>query len=119
MIASVQASELRISRSDCSWLTTYKGGDADYKPGVSVDGKPVAPADLGTPVQIPSDIIISLDIDLAKAYGVGPESPLLEPKAHIGVIVVRGQDVYFNGQKLGDAETAALAAACSKIGVQH
>jgi len=112
LVSTAHAQEVRISRSDCRFLDAYREGGADYQPGVSVDGKAVAPADLTPPLDIGSTIVIALKADLMREFGIRPSSPLLEPEAHLGVIVVRGDQVFFNGQPLGDAEKRCLAREC-------
>jgi hypothetical protein len=111
-----RAEEVRISRSDCRLLGAYQDGGADYQPGVTVDGKSVAPADLAPQPDIGSTIVIDLKMDVLRRLGVRRSSPLLDPEAHLGLITVERNRVYFNGQPLDDAETQYLSAECLEKG---
>src|SRR5690606_6357420 len=88
------AEEVRITRADCRLLTAYQPGGADYRPGVTADGKSVAPADLNPQPAIGSTIIIDLKMDVMRRLGVKPSSPLLDPEAHLELISVEGDRVY-------------------------
>jgi hypothetical protein len=116
LAGAARAEEVRISQADCRLLTAYQPGGADYRPGVTADGKSVAPADLNPQPAIGATIIIDLKMDVMKRQGVKPSSPLLDPEAHLGLITVEGDRVYFNGRPLGDAETRYLSAACLEKG---
>lgn len=98
----------------CSVRANYDAasGDANYKPGVDAQGKPVAPADVAAPaMNVPSNLRIPLSVDLAQRLNeVLPEGAKLE--AEIGLVEVK-QDgkVFINGKDL----TGPTTAMCSNI----
>ena len=110
--------------------------DVTYKPGVDVRGKPVVPADLNSSggITLPEEIHIQIGIDLADRLArrragtppapmpglPGPPSaepvtrPVLpfEGKGHLGVLSVKGNDVFWNGERIAPQEELLLAEAC-------
>jgi len=113
--------EVKIAPDDCRRLVQHRASaDVAYKPGVDVNGNPVAPADLPGQARItaPNEITINLTIDVLQQYGV-PADSLLSPsgEASIGTIKydIGSGKLTYNGQSLTDPEQDALAAACSSI----
>lgn len=113
--------EVAVSRKDCDWLVHHESApDVAYQPGVDVHGQPVAPADLngGAQLALPDVIYIPLEILIQDRFGIPANSVLYEAKAQVGVVEVRGNQVYYNDQLLNDPETEALADACREHGAQ-
>lgn len=111
--------KVTISPEDCQRLVQYRpSADVAYKPGVDVNGKPVAPADLPGSARItaPNEITIDLSVDFLRQYGVATDS-LLSPRGEASVGTVKydisSGKLTYNGQSLTDPEQEALAAACS------
>lgn len=107
---------LEVSREDCRRLLRHEPrADVEYKPGVDVRGKPVAPADVpGSPaIELPKTITIPIGIDLEERYGLGAGGRYTG-EATIGTVSVRKGRVYWNKQLLGDAEQARIAEACRR-----
>ena len=113
--APAWAQKTTITGVDCRRLVRYQPApDVAYKPGVDVKGRKVAPADVNDAPQIkvPETITFDAAVDLRR-FGIPDSSPLFEPNVRIGRVDVQ-QDgrVYFNGQRLGDPEIAALEQFC-------
>ena len=96
--------------------------DVAYQPGVDVNGRPVAPADLpgsGGQIDIPRRIDSPVTLNVAKMlnldttqfpynnFGTGTE-------ALIGTFSVEGDRVTFNGKPLSDQQQDNLAVICMK-----
>ncbi len=112
---------LTITSDDCSKLVQHvPAPGVEYKPGVDVEGNPVAPADLGgTPViKMPEVVHIPITVDIAKRYGIPATSNLFKPEAYIGSARVNIQDgrAWFNGQPLSSDEQHALSRLCMQAG---
>ena len=90
-----------------------------YVPGIDVNGRPVAPADLPESVAPPLGFSIVLNFDLRKRFGITGNSRLFRPQAEVGLITVEGNTVLFNGQPIGVGESDLLAAACRAHGFLH
>jgi hypothetical protein len=86
------------------------------RPGKTVDGRDVAPADLddGQRPQLPETIPILITSELQDFYHVPFSSPLFEADALIGVVSYdrATRRFTFNGVELGDPEQRLLAAQC-------
>ena len=118
-VAQDQA-RVTITRSDCQRLVRHvPAPDVAYQPGVDVNGRPVAPADLGSGVRIkvPEVIEIPIDVDLQDRFGIPPNRELFKADAFIGSVVVTVKDgrAYFNGQPLQDEAEFALTQRCQEI----
>ena len=135
--APARADSITVRPEDCRRVTEHvPGKDVEYKPGVDVRGKAVAPADLGGgyDMQIPDEINIQIGIDLADRLalrdarrnsaapsipGVPPAQPVrkvlpYEGKAPIGTLSIKGGDAYWNGERIASQDEALLAEACRK-----
>lgn len=109
------AADVAVTRRDCDQLVTYQQAPGvEYQPGVDVRGNPVAPADLGGGYQIkpPETIVIPIEILIQDRFHIPANSVLWNAKAQVGVVTVKGSQVYYEGQLLGDPETAALEQLC-------
>jgi hypothetical protein len=109
------AQTLTITAVDCRRLVRHQPApDVAYKPGVDVKRRKVAPADLNEAPQIKVPEVITFDaaVDLRR-FGIPASSPLFQPNVAVGRVDVR-QDgrVFFNGERLGSPEVAALEAFC-------
>jgi hypothetical protein len=107
--------EVAISRRDCERLVRHEPApDVAYQPGVDVHGRPVAPADLGggSQIELPDVIYIPIEVLIQDKYGIPANSVLYDATALVGVVSVRGNQVYFEDKLLSDPEVAALEVAC-------
>ena len=124
-----QAETVALSAADCKKLVQHvPADDVTYKPGVDVRGKAVVPADLGGgyDLKIPEEIHIQIGIDLAdrlalrdarRSSGSVPTARKVLPfegKAAIGVLTVKGNDAFWNGERIASQDEALLAEACRK-----
>ena len=109
-----------------------------YKPGVDVRGKPVVPADLGSgsAITIPDEINIQIGIDLADRLALRdarrtqpitpglpgtptPPQPVrkvmpFEGKAAIGTLTIKGNEAFWNGERIAPQDEVLLAEVCRK-----
>ena len=117
--AAPAGAEIAISRKDCQRLVNHEPApDVTYQPGVDVHGRPVVPADLGggQQIQLPDVIYIPIEILIQDKYGIPANSVLYDATALVGVVSVRGNQVYFEDQPLTDPEIVALEEACRDRG---
>ncbi len=136
---SAQAENVSLSASACQQMVQHvPADDVTYKPGVDVHGKPVVPADLGggPTITMPDQIDIQIGIDLAdrlalrdvkKAQAPTPGLPgsmtpaqpvrkvlPYEGKASMGVLTIKGNDAFWNGERIAPQDEVLLAEACRK-----
>ena len=117
--AAPVSAEIAISRKDCDRLVNHEPApDVTYQPGVDVHGRPVAPADLGggQQIQLPDVIYIPIEVLVQDKFGIPANSVLYDATALVGVVSVRGNQVYFEDQPLTDPEIVALEEACRDRG---
>ena len=115
------SAEVAISRRDCEQLVRHEPApDVTYQPGVDVHGRPVAPADLdgGSQIALPDVIYIPIEVLVQDRFGIPANSVLYDATALVGVVSVKGNQVYFEDQLLGDPEVAALEEACRERGLR-
>jgi len=136
---TARADTVTLSTGECAKLVQHvPADDVTYKPGVDVRGKPVVPADLGggSAITMPEEIHIQIGVDLADRLALrnskltppptpglpGPPSasPAVRPvmpfegKGHVGVLSVKGNDVFWNGERIAPQDEVLLAEACRK-----
>ncbi|WP_374373083.1 hypothetical protein [Dongia sp.] len=115
LLAGPSLADVAVSKRDCDRLVEYQQAPGvEYQPGVDVHGRPVAPADLGGGYNIkpPEIIVIPIEILIQDRFNIPANSVLWDAKAQVGTVIVKGNQVYYEGQLLGDPETAALAELC-------
>ena len=113
------SAEIAIARRDCQRLVNHEPApDVTYQPGVDVHGRPVVPADLGggQQIQLPDVIYIPIEVLVQDKFGIPANSVLYDATALVGVVSVRGNQVYFEDQPLTDPEIVALEEACRDRG---
>ena len=118
-IAPAEDISVTLTREDCQRLTRYvPDPGVAYQPGVDVNGRAVAPADLGgaPALQIPETIQITIYIDLQDRLGFPANDKNFEADALLGVVTL-GPDgrAFFNGQPLQDEEQYELSRRCQEI----
>lgn len=121
--AAGNASILSVQTDDCRQIVSHvPADDVAYVPGVDVNGNAVVPADLGGGYGItaPDEVNIDIRLDLAERLGLGGDdfssgaSALLSGEGVVGRVTVRGNDIYWNDEKLARDSYAALSAACGE-----
>ncbi|NQV80089.1 MAG: hypothetical protein HQ495_06010 [Alphaproteobacteria bacterium] len=106
--------KIALSRASCVAIIRYVDtGDAAFKPGVDVHGRPVVGANISEPstTDVSSDITFTLTLRLGD-FGPGIASGLVDSTASVGEVSIRGNNVLLNGQSLSDAQANTLALAC-------
>ena len=136
LATTAQAETVALSTGDCTKLVEHVPADGViYKPGVDVRGKAVVPADLGagSAITMPEEINIQIGIDLAdrmalrdsKRAGTNPGVPgpttgvtrKVMPYAgvgHVGVLSIKGNDAFWNGERIATQDQVLLVEACRK-----
>ncbi|TNE34010.1 MAG: hypothetical protein EP348_11805 [Alphaproteobacteria bacterium] len=116
--AFAEEARLEVSQEDCANIMKYvEEPGVEYKPGVDVDGNPVAPADLdgGSQIKLPDHITIDLSLPLKDLIKhVDPK--LKNADVYIGAVEydIASNRLYFNGQELADPAANAIAVECRK-----
>ena len=111
------AATVKVTRADCQKVVQHvPAPGVEYKPGVDVYGRKVAPADLGnpSPIKIPDVISFDLKVNLEELAGTPPSGPVGQAFGEpvLGRISIRGRQVYFNGKPLGGINQSELIQKC-------
>jgi hypothetical protein len=105
-----------IDTANCQLLMRHvMAPDVTYKPGVDVQGRAVAPADLPSNNALELPKSIPIDIEIPVQTILGPNSPYLtrDAKIQVGRVVVESDGrVLFNGKPIPDTGRDQLIAAC-------
>ncbi|MBK1837750.1 hypothetical protein JHL17_10020 [Azospirillum sp. YIM B02556] len=105
-----------VDLSLCQRLTRHvPAADVEYRAGVDVKGRPVAPADLpgSAGAQPPIPIDLPLSVDLARRMGVAlPSVPYLPDDITAVWLSVVGDRLYLNGQPVDPGAEERLYAYC-------
>ena len=117
--AVAQQPRVIVSKEDCKRLVRHHpSADVEYKPGVDVRGKAVAPADLQgcRPLKLPDSYEFDITFRVFERLGIEVPTGLGESELKVGTVSVdkRG-NVSFNGELLGDDQEAAIAEACQEL----
>jgi len=104
-----------IDRENCTrYRAQSAGGDANYRPGVDVYGRPVAPADLpgsSSPgAQVATDLLMNNRRNLPIGSGLRGET-------YVGTVTVDGQGrALMNGQPLEGGAGSDILELCRRAG---
>ncbi len=114
---SLGGQTVTVSYADCLKLVKHvPSADVEYKPGVDVRGRAVAPADIagGYSVVPPKNFTVDITVRLDKRFNIPVTPDLYQPEANIGRVTIEGDKAYFNGQPLATESINELAEICSK-----
>ena len=86
----------------CQQMTTHVPTDAEYVPGVDMDGNDVVPADLNPQSPAVFDpVIIPIEVELVQRFGLNVPNGV-ELKPQVGWIeIYQNGKVLFNGEEVG------------------
>jgi len=113
-LADPEDGTVRLTRADCRYVMRHHpAADVEYKPGVDVYGREVAPADVGGGIDYGAErFTLNLTFDVFEAYGITPPIAGGEGNVGIGTLRFDGNKVWFNGQRLNDSEADGLVVLC-------
>ncbi|WP_434614170.1 hypothetical protein [Azospirillum sp. B2RO_4] len=105
-----------VDLSLCQRLTRHvPAADVEYRPGMDVHGRAVAPADLpgSAGAQPPIPIDLPLSVDLARRMGIAlPSVPFLPNDVTAVWLTVVGTQLYLNGQPIDPGAEERLYVYC-------
>lgn len=107
-----------LTREDCAWLRGTPPAEAvDYVPGVDIEGRPVAAADLPRQSFNPALSAAEIEVELGGG-GRGWKLGWRRPGVIVGRIGFdRGGAILLNGEPLAAADRERLVAACREGGL--
>ncbi|WP_337995652.1 hypothetical protein [Oleispirillum naphthae] len=113
VLAAAPAADAQTDDACARAVKAQSTGGADYKPGVDVYGRPVAPADAQPTLRIepPQVIEFPVTLDVAKRLGFDARGPY-EAKTTVANVRIDNGRVTVNGQVVHTDNEADLIAAC-------
>lgn len=113
-LAAPEDGTIRLTRADCRYVLRHRpSADVEYKPGVDIYGRAVAPADVDGGVDYGAErFTLNLTFDIFEAYGIAPPIEGAEGNVGIGTLQFEGNRVWFNGKRLNDQEADGLVVLC-------
>lgn len=112
------AETIAVTAADCGHVVAHAPDPSvAYRPGVTADGRAVAPAELagGYAVRPPEKIVIDIKVDLQKRLGIPADASQYIGEAQLGQVVVENGRAFYNGQELATGAQNAVAAACREL----
>ncbi len=110
--------EITITKVACQYLARHQmAANAEYEPGVDVEGRAVVPADLPDTedrLQLPETITVEIAPALAHWLPNQdvPYESLKLSRINLGTVSMTGGVLTFNGQPLGSSRQDELLALC-------
>ncbi|AWJ83083.1 hypothetical protein TSH58p_05810 [Azospirillum sp. TSH58] len=108
-----------VDLSACQFLTAHRPAPGvEYTPGVDVNGKAVAPADLpGSAGAAPplERFDIPVTVDFARRMGFPVPQGAAAPGVEVGYLTWYANRLYFNGQPIGAPSEAEVYAYCRTV----
>lgn len=116
---AARAEQITVTASECDHVVAHTpDASVAYKPGVTADGRAVAPANLSGgsfTVEPPEKITIDINLDLQERFGLPANKGQYMGEAKIGEVVIENGRATYNGQPLATGAQHAIAEACRKL----
>jgi len=107
-----------VTKADCSHIVSHTpDASVAYTPGVTADGRSVAPADLagGYRVKPPESYSMDINIDLQERFGLPANKGQYMGEIKAGKVEIKDGKAFYNGQELATGAQNAVAEACAKL----
>lgn len=114
----VHAATVTVSKNDCRHIVAHTpDASVAYTPGVTADGRSVAPADLngGFRVKPPESFTMNINIDLQERFGLPANKGQYMGEIRAGKVEIKNGKAFYNGQELATGAQNAVAEACRKL----
>jgi hypothetical protein len=116
---SAETVRVTVTEADCAnFVAHVPDASVAYKPGVTADGRQVAPADLAGSsftVTPPEKIVIDIQIDLQKRLGIPSNAGQYSTEGSLGKVTIENGKATYNGQELATGAQNAIAEACREL----
>ena len=117
--ALAETVRVTVTEADCANVTAHTpDASVAYQPGVTADGRQVAPADLAGSsftVAPPEKIVIDIQIDLQKRLGIPANAGQYSTEGSLGKVTIENGRATYNGQELATGAQNAIAEACREL----
>ena len=107
-----------VTKAECRHIVSHTpDASVAYRPGVTADGRSVAPADLsgGYRVKSPESYSMDINIDLQERFGLPANKGQYMGEIKAGKVEIKDGKAFYNGQELATGAQNAVAEACAKL----
>lgn len=115
---SAETTTITVTRADCRNVVAHTPDTSvAYTPGVTADGRRVAPADLpgGSTIKPPESFSMQINIDLQERFGLPANKGQYMGEVNAGKVEYKNGKLTYNGQELATGSQNAIAEACRKL----
>ena len=112
------AAKVTVTKNDCRNVVSHApDASVAYTPGVTADGRSVAPADLNGSYRVkpPETFSIDINIDLQERFGLPANKGQYMGELKAGKVEIKNGKAFYNGQELATGSQNAIAAACREL----
>lgn len=113
-----RAATVTVTKNDCRHIVAHTpDASVAYTPGVTADGRSVAPANLGGgyAVKPPETFSMDINIDLKERFGLPAKKGQYMGEIKAGKVEIKNGRAFYNGQELATGAQNAVAEACRKL----
>lgn len=118
MTSPARAATITVSKADCRHIVAHSpDASVAYTPGVTADGRAVAPANVGGgyAVKPPESFTMDINIDLQERFGLPANKGQYMGEIKAGQVEIKDGKAFYNGQELATGAQNAVAEACRKL----
>lgn len=116
--AGAETTTITVTKAECRNVVAHTpDASVAYTPGVTADGRPVAPADLGggARIKVPESFSMQINIDLQERFGLPANKGQYMGELNAGKVEFKDGKLTYNGQELATGAQNAVAEACRKL----
>lgn len=116
--AAAETATITVTKADCRNIVAHTpDASVAYTPGVTADGRRVAPADLagGSTIKPPDSFSMQINIDLQERFGLPANKGQYMGELNAGKVEYKDGKLTYNGQELATGSQNAIAEACRKL----
>lgn len=116
--AGAETTTITVTKADCRNVVAHTpDASVAYTPGVTANGRRVAPADLGggSTIKPPESFSIQIDVDLEEYFGLPANKGRFMGDLNAGKVEFKDGKLTYNGQELATGSQNAVAEACRKL----
>ena len=112
------AATVTVTENDCRHVVAHApDASVAYTPGVTADGRAVAPANLGGgyAVKPPETFTMDINIDLQERFGLPANKGQYMGEIRAGKVEIKNGKAFYNGQELATGAQNEIARACREM----
>ena len=117
-VSTGHSATVTVTKADCRNVVAHSpDASVAYTPGVTADGRAVAPANLGGgyAVKPPESFSMDINIDLQERFGLPATKGQYMGEIKAGKVEIKNGKAFYNGQELATGAQNEVARACREL----